>query len=116
MDRDTLLKEKMATGIDPSFFLSFFIALIITYQVSRMYPDGNKMIIIIAVPVFLTYIIYSLFSVFFPRFIDMYEKVSEYGTSNASRSMDSTGFYHVYPPLLFVLILFIILLYQRRLG
>jgi predicted Na+-dependent transporter len=103
-------------GLSATFMISFILSLIITYFIYKMYPEGNKVVLIILVPTFLTFLLYSTMSAIFPTVNEYYEKVSDYGTSTVTRNMNSMGFYQIYPPVLFVLLLFVIFLYQRRMG
>lgn len=103
-------------GLSATFMISFIISLILTYFIYSMYPEANKVILIILVPTFLTFFLYSIMSSIFPTVNEYYERVSDYGTSTVTRNMNSMGFYQIYPPVLFVLLLFVIFLYQRRMG
>ena len=104
---------------DGNLKLGYTLSLIIVIIVSSLLIRGNpKMntIIVVIIGLAVGYIAAKIFGVFLPFLNNIGTNLYLYFTFEVMNNFNSTGYYHVWPPILAVLIIFIILLYNGQLG
>jgi hypothetical protein len=57
--------------------------------------------------------LYSFFLLFLPTLNDSLERVNEYGTTQINSSINEMGFYQIYPPLLFIFLMYVVFLIHQ---
>jgi len=104
-------------NIDFSFeyAVSIIITLFVMTMVTRRNPNISSIIIIIS-GLIIAYISLLIINFLFPRINEVAKNVWQYFVYSIMTSFNSIGFYHVWPPILAVFIIFVVLLYNRALG
>jgi hypothetical protein len=109
----------MNTGTNTTFSLEYVISIIVVLIVCTILykrsPNINIAIVLIT-GILVGYITLFLFNKFMPHVNKFGFNAYQYMTLEVMNNFNSTGYMHVWPPILAVLIIFIALLYNRQLG
>jgi ABC-type Fe3+-siderophore transport system permease subunit len=97
------------------YTLSLIIVIIVCNLLIKGNPKMNTMVIVI-IGVVVGYICMKILKIFLPVINNVTTNLYLYFTFEVMNNFNSTGYYHVWPPILAVLIIFIILLYNGQLG
>lgn len=97
------------------YTISLIIVIIVCNLLIKGNPKMNTMIIVI-IGVVVGYICVKILNIFLPAINNVTTNLYLYFTFEVMNNFNSTGYYHVWPPILAVLIIFIILLYNGQLG
>jgi ABC-type Fe3+-siderophore transport system permease subunit len=97
------------------YILSILIVLIVVYFLMKNAPQLNIAVVLITGLV-IGYIAIFLVNTFFPSFNSSSSRIYDYFMYYSLNNYNNTGYIQIWPPLLAVLIIFIILLYNRQLG
>lgn len=104
---------------DNTFSIEYFISLIIVIVVCNILvkrsPQMNTIVIII-IGLLIAYISIKIIHFLLPGISKISLNLYLYSTYQLMTGFNSTGYVHVWPPILAVLIVFVILLYTRKLG
>jgi len=109
--------NQLASNINFSFqyAISIIIILVVCNLLVKSAPRMNSVIVIIA-GLFVGWISLMMLNVLFPRINSFGENVYQYYFYQIMNNFTSTGYLHIWPPILAVLLIFIVLLYNKNLG
>ena len=97
------------------YVISIIIIIVVCTLLIKSSPQMNTIIVVIA-GLFVGYISLYLMNNFFPVVNKQVKGIYQYYSYQWMNNFNSMGYMHVWPPILAVLIIFIILLYNRHLG
>jgi len=103
------------SGYAMEYFISLIIVLIIITILIKSSPTMNIFIVIL-IGLVIGFISIKILNNFLPVLTNTSTNLYLYSTNQIMNDFNSTGYYHVWPPILAILIIFIILLYNRQLG
>lgn len=109
----------MASQTSAGYGIEYFISLIIVIVVCSMLVKGSPQmntVIVVIVGLFVGYISVLLINLLTPNLSSIATNLYLYYTYQIMNNFNSTGYVHVWPPILAVLVIFVILLYNRQLG
>lgn len=101
------------------YAMEYFISLIIVLSVITILIKGSptmNIFVVILIGLVIGFISIKILNNFLPVLTNFSTNLYLYSTNQVMNDFNSTGYYHVWPPILAVLIVFIILLYNRQLG
>lgn len=103
------------TGYGTEYFLSLIIVIVVC---SFLFKGARQMntVVVVIIGLFVGYISILLLKFLTPNITSIGTNLYLYYTYQIMNNFNSTGYVHVWPPILAVLIVFIILLYNRQLG
>ena len=108
-----------SSSLNISFSFEYIVSIIVIIVVCNLLvkrsPQMNTIIIIIA-GLFVGYITLFVMNNFFPYINQTANSIYQYYVYKFTSNYTSMGYMHIWPPILAVLIIFIILLYSRQLG
>lgn len=97
------------------YFLTLIIVIIVCNLLLKKSPQMNT-IVVLLIGLVIGYISLTIFHHLLPKLADIGTSIYLYYTYQIMNNFNSTGYYHVWPPILAILIVFVILLYNRQLG
>jgi ABC-type Fe3+-siderophore transport system permease subunit len=97
------------------YSLSIIIIIIVTYFIIKKYPQMNIFIIII-IGLVVKWISLFFMNLLFPAVSETSVNIYQYALLRSMKNFTSTGYMHIWPPILAVLVIFIILIYNKKLG
>lgn len=97
------------------YIVSVIIVIITCALLIRTSPEMSTAIVVIA-GLFVGFITLYLMNNFFPLINKQANGIYSYYSYQWMSNFNSMGYMHVWPPILAVLVIFIILLYNRQLG
>lgn len=98
------------------FIFALLIALYSTYLVSSGSPNINPFITFLLVPFVVAYIVIAIINNIWPGINKFGRNVYMYTENKALSQINETGYIQLFPPILIILIIFALLLYNRVLG
>jgi len=102
-----------------SFTLEYALSLIVTLVVIQLLvqknPSMNKVVVVIGGLV-VAYIALIIINFVLPKADEVGKDMYQYSLYSIMNNFNNTGYLHVWPPILAVLIIFVVLLYNRNLG
>lgn len=101
----------MNTKLNAIYFISILSALAVAYIIPYQVPAILRFGI---VPIFTAILVVYVLNNIMPGLDRSSDRMVVYTENNLLGAINSTGYYQIFPPLLFVLILGIILLYSGR--
>jgi len=108
-----------STGSNINFSFEYVVSIVIVIVVCNLLvksnPQMNTAIVTIAGLV-VGYIALFIMNTFFPYINQTAYNIYQYYAYQVMNNFTSTGYMHVWPPILAVLVLFVVLLYNRQLG
>lgn len=97
-----------------NFSLEYFISIAISLTVAYTLPDGvNPMIRFFVVPISIAYISLMVMNYATPQLNRVGHQVTTYVENRTLGEINSTNYFQIFPPILFVLIFFMIILYRN---
>lgn len=102
-------------GLQVVYTLSLIIVIIVCNLLIKGNPHMNTIIVVI-IGLVVGYISMKVISLFLPVINRIATNLYLYFTFEVMNKFNSTGYYHVWPPILAVLVIFIVLLYNGQLG
>jgi hypothetical protein len=107
------------TGQNISFSFEYIVSIIVVIVVCnllvRSSPNMNTVVVVIA-GLLIGYITLFIMNNLFPQINQVAQNIYQYFAYQVLSNYTSMGYMHIWPPILAVLIIFIILLYNRQLG
>jgi xanthine/uracil permease len=105
------------TNINFSFeyAISIIVILLVCNFLIKSNPQMNSMIVIIA-GLLTGYLTLLVMNTLFPALNSFGSNIYQYYSLQVMTNFDNMGYMNVWPPILAVLIIFIVLLYNRQLG
>ena len=97
------------------YMVSIIVIIVVCNLLVKTSPKMNTVIVIIA-GLLVGYITLYIMNNFFPAINQTAQSVYQYFAFNVMNNYTSMGYMHIWPPILAVLVIFIILLYNRQLG
>ena len=104
-----------ATNFSFEYVVSLIVVLVVCNLLVKTNPQMNTIIIIVAGLV-VGFITLYIMNNFFPTINRTANNVYQYYLYQWMNNFNNTGYMHIWPPVLAVLIIFIVLLYNRQLG
>lgn len=107
------------TNSNIDFSFEFAVATIVTIVVSTMMLKKNpKMstVVIVISGLVVAYITLQIVNFLFPQINKTASNIWQYITYNIMTNFNNLGYLHVWPPIFAVLIILVVLLYNRNLG
>ena len=105
--------------IDPGFGIEYTIALIVVIVVCNLLLKANSQmntVVIVIIGLVVGYITWYLLQYLMPNIQSTATNLYMFSTYQVMSNFNNTGYMHVWPPILAILVIFIILLYNRQLG
>lgn len=99
-----------------SYLISLIMGLLAAYYINKGAPGTNAFISFFLVPILVAYLTLSVIYNVFPWINKFGRNLNFYLTQKTAGNINQTGYIQIFPPLLAVLVLFFILLYNRNLG
>ena len=109
--------NNLGTNINFSFeyAVSIIIILVVCNLLIKTNPQMNTVVVIIA-GLLVGYLSLLIMNKVFPSVNKFASNVYQYYSFQIMNNFTSMGYMHVWPPILAILIIFIVLLYNRNLG
>ena len=108
-----------STGMNINFSFEYAVSIVVVIVVCNLLvktnPEMNTAIVVIAGLV-VGGIALFVMNNFFPYINQTAYSIYQYYTFQIMNNFTNTGYMHVWPPILAVLVIFVILLYNRQLG
>ena len=95
------------------YVFSVFCGLASAYLIEINAPKTNAIIKFFIIPIFITYLILLVINTIAPSFNESSRKFNAYVKDRSLTNINSLGYIQIFPPLFAVLIIFVILLYNR---
>jgi len=105
------------TNINFSFqyAVSIIVILVVCNALLKKNPNMNTVVVII-LGLLVGYIVLYIMNNFFPYINQVALSVSQYLEHSMLSNFTSMGYMHIWPPILAVLVIFIVLLYNKNLS
>lgn len=97
------------------FAVSIIITLVVMTMMIKKNPDMSTIIVAIS-GLAIAYISLKCINFLFPKINNAASNVYQYLVFSMMTNFNSLGYLHVWPPIMAVLIIFVVLLYNRNLG
>jgi xanthine/uracil permease len=97
------------------YVVSLIVVLIVCNLLIKSNPEMNTLVVILAGLV-VGFIVLYIMNNIFPHINKTASDVGQYYQYQWMNNFNSAGYVHVWPPILAVLIVFVVLLYNRQLG
>jgi hypothetical protein len=102
-------------GFSFEYAVSIIVIIIVCNILVKSSPNMNTLVVIVA-GLLVGYIALYIMNNFFPYINQLASSIYQYYSYQFLSNHASMGYMHIWPPVLAVLIIFIILLYNRQLG
>lgn len=99
-----------------SYFLSILAGLSSAYMIQKSAPVTPAIVKFFLVPFVVIYVTASLLNLVFPHLNQYGQRIGGYVEIKALNQIANTGYINVYPVFGAVIVVFIVLLYNRNLG
>ena len=103
------------TDFSFEYALSLIITLVVCSNVLRNSPNMNT-ISILLLGLVVAFIALAIINFLFPQINKLAYSVYQYIIYTIMTNFNNMGYLHVWPPILAILIIFVVLLYNRSLG
>jgi xanthine/uracil permease len=103
------------TSFTFEYTISIIVVLVVTNLLVKSNPQMNTVVVIIA-GLLIGYITMYVMNNFFPYLNKLADNLLGYVKYEVMNNFSSMGYMHVWPPILAILVIFIILLYNKNLG
>jgi len=97
------------------YAVSVLVVIIVCNLLVKSSPQMNTLVVIVA-GLLIGYIVLYIMNNFFPYINQLANSIYQYYAYQVTNNYTSMGYMHIWPPILAVLVIFIILLYNRQLG
>ena len=97
------------------FAVTTIITLIVVTMMIRSNPDMSSIVVVVSGLV-VAYISLMVVNFLFPQINKVASNVYQYIVYTIMTNFNNLGYLHVWPPIFAVLIIFVVLLYNRNLG
>lgn len=104
------------TTFSLEYILSVTVALGASYMINANSPNFSPVISFFIVPLLTAFVSLKIFSYLFPKMNTVGSNTANYLEYNSLDVLSNMGYMQVFPPLFAVLILVVIMLYNRNLG
>jgi hypothetical protein len=98
------------------FIIALLAALYASYLVSTGSPNINPYITFLLLPLLISYIVIAIINNIWPNINQWGQTIYKYTENKTLGTINETGYIQLFPPILIVLIIFSLLLYNRMLG
>lgn len=98
------------------YIVSVIVALGAAYVINANRPAFSPTLTFFVVPLLVAFVTLKILNFVFPRMNTIGSNTSSYLQYGAMNSISNMGFMEIFPPLFAVMVLIIILLYNRNLG
>jgi hypothetical protein len=103
------------TSFTFEYTVSIIVVLVVTNLLVKSNPQMNTVVVIIA-GLLVGYITLYVMNNYFPYINKLFDNLLGYIKYEVMNNFSSMGYMHVWPPILAILVIFVILLYNRSLG
>lgn len=97
------------------YAVSIVVVLLVCNALIKNSPQMDSVIIIIA-GLLVGWISLIIINTLFPSINQLFNNIYQYYSYQLMNNFNSMGYMHVWPPILAILIIFVVLLYNRQLG
>lgn len=104
------------TTFSLEYILSVCVGLGAAYMINANQPTFSPVLSFFVVPLLCCYIALRIFNYIFPKMNTVGSNTSSYVSHSLYSGLANMGYMEIFPPLFAVLILVVILLYNRNLG
>ncbi len=98
------------------FIIALLVALYASYLVNHGTPNLNPFITFMLLPLTIAYIMVLIINNIWPGINAWGNRVYNYSENTVLSEINETGYIQLFPPILIVLIIFALMLYNRMLG
>lgn len=109
------MSEKSNIDFSFEFALSTVITLSVMTILVRKNPDMSTIIVAIG-GLAVSYVVLYIINLLFPHINALSRNLYQYFIYSIMTNFNNLGYLHVWPPIMAVLVIFIVLLYNRNLG
>lgn len=102
------------TSFSGEYIFSVVCGLTSVYLIERSAPRTHPLIKFFLIPLSVTYLILLVVNTIAPNFNKSTRKFKNYITDRTENNINSMGYIQIFPPLFAILIIFVILLYNRN--
>ena len=102
------------TTFSGEYAFSVICGLVSVYLVERTAPSTHPIIKFFLIPLLITYLILLIINTIAPNFNESTKKFSNYIKTRTDNNISNMGYIEIFPPLFAILIIFVILLYNRN--
>lgn len=103
------------TNFSLEYVVSVIVVLIVCNLLLKSSPKMNVIVVIMA-GLFVGYISLLIMNSLFPKINQFSQNIYQYYLFQYMSNFNNMGYFHVWPPILAILIIFIVLLYNNQLG
>lgn len=104
------------TSFNLEYIVSVIAALGSAYAINASQPAFSPVLTYFVVPMLTAFVTLKIITFIFPKMNSVGSNTTSYLQYGAMDSLSNMGYMEVFPPLFAILIIFIILLYNRTLG
>ena len=104
------------TSFSLEYFISVALALLSAFSVNKSASNVNPAISFFVVPLLVAYIVVSVVNAVFPFLNTWGVNLSNYVEDKTLSSVNTMGYFQIFPPILAIFIIFLVLLYNKNLG
>ena len=104
------------TSFSLEYFFSFSLALLAAFLVNRSAPNISPAISYFVVPLLVAYIVITVVNSVFPFLNTWGNNLSNYLENKTLSTVNTMGYFQIFPPILAIFIIFLVLLYNKNLG
>ena len=97
------------------YAVSIIVVLVVCNLLVKQSPQMNMMIVVIAGLV-IGYLTLFFMNNFFPYINKVANEIYQYYTYQMMNNFNNMGYIHIFPPILAILIIFVVLLYNKQLS
>ncbi len=97
------------------YIISLLAALGSSFMIYRINSNTHPLITFVFVPLLVAYLMIFTINNIFPQINAIGNAIRNYIEDKTMQTIDTTGYFQIFPPLMFVFVIFIILLYSRKL-
>jgi len=103
------------TNFTMEYVVSVVVVLVSCNMIMKFSPQMNSALVVI-VGLLIGYLTLLIMNTLFPAINQIGANISDYYSSMFMNNFNNMGYVNVWPPIIAVLIIFIVLLYNRKLG
>ena len=104
------------TSFSLEYLVSVSLALLSAFLVNRSAPNISPAISYFVVPLLVAYIVVTVVNAVFPFLNTWGNNLSNYVEDQTLSTVNSMGYFQIFPPILSIFIIFLVLLYNKNLG
>jgi len=98
------------------YIISLVVALLVAYLIQSGTPELSPFITFLLVPLLVAYLVLQIINYTFPKINQAGQEVNFWATQRIMGGLTNMGYIQIFPPLMILIVIFFIMLYNRQLG